>query len=180
MEPTAISSCFVHARCLPHLQYQICEGGREYRTKAERSFIKDICSLFDGFSLEPTNVGKLESLGLADLTEAIIQDGPTGEEMVRRWLHLESDPEVIAAQEEEIIADISQSFDLSASATASTMDMDITVESQPDISTSTEFTLSERTIKNLLLKYSQAAIASNISDPVLLALTKGIESHLLP
>lgn len=100
--------------------------------------------------------------------------------MFRRWLHLESDPEVIAAQEEEIIADINQSFDLSASATDSTMDMDTTVASQPDISTSTELTLSEQTIENMLLKYSQASIASNISVPVLLALTKGIKSHLLP
>ena len=35
------------------------------------------------------------------------------------------------------------------------------------------FTLSEATIKSMLLKYSSAAIASNINDPVLLALLRG-------
>jgi hypothetical protein len=40
------------------------------------------------------------------------------------------------------------------------------------------FTLSEDTIKNILLKYSNAAIESNKSDPVLLALSRGIRDHL--
>ncbi len=40
------------------------------------------------------------------------------------------------------------------------------------------FTLSEDTIKNILLKYSNVAIESNISDLVLLALSRGIRDHL--
>jgi hypothetical protein len=50
--------------------------------------------MFSDFSLDPNNLEKLESLiDLSELTEAIHKEGVlNGKEMVRRWLHLESDP----------------------------------------------------------------------------------------
>ena len=42
----------------------------------------------------------------------------------------------------------------------------------------TAFTLSEKAIKNMLFKYLNAAIDSNIQDPVLLALSRGMRDHL--
>lgn len=68
--------------------------GREYRTQVERKVVRDICAMFSDFSLDPNNLEKLESLiDLSELTEAIHKEGVlNGKEMVRRWLHLESDP----------------------------------------------------------------------------------------
>ncbi len=154
--------------------------GREYRTQAERRVVRDICTMFSEFSLDPNNLEKLESLGLSELTEVIQKEGVSnGEEMVRRWLHLESDPEVLAAQEEEIFNEVNETFDLSTlteqEAISMILEADIPPPSPPNPA---KFTLSEDTIKNMLLKYSNAAIESNISDPVLLALSRGIRDHL--
>lgn len=96
--------------------------------------------------------------------------------MVKRWLYLESDPEVIAAQEEETFNEINETFDLSTlneqDAIAMIMDVDIPPPSPPP--TAFTLSLSEETIKNML-KYSNAAISSTIQDPVLLALSRGIK-----
>jgi hypothetical protein len=51
---------------------------------------------------------------LAELTEVIPTEGfLNGQEMVTRWLHLESDPEGIVAQEEEATNKIHDTFDFS-------------------------------------------------------------------
>ncbi|EFX68993.1 hypothetical protein DAPPUDRAFT_114086 [Daphnia pulex] len=114
LDEKTISACFIHARCLPHLPTEISVDGREYRTQAERRVVRDICTMFSEFSLDQNNLEKLESLGLSELTEVIHKEGVSnGEEMVRRWLHLESDPEVLAAQEEEIFNEVNETFDLS-------------------------------------------------------------------
>jgi hypothetical protein len=55
------------------------------------------------------------------------------------------------------------------------MEVDIPPPSPPN---PVIFTISEDTIKNMLLKYSNATIESNKSDPVLLALSRGIRDHL--
>jgi hypothetical protein len=87
---------------------------------------------------------------LAELTEVIPTEGfLNGQEMVTRWLHLESDPEVIAAQEEESANEINEIFDLSTlsevEAVSMIMDVDIPLPSPPP-SNSELFTLSEATI----------------------------------
>ena len=51
------------------------------------------------------------------------------------------------------------------------MDVDIPPPSSSPPSNSELFTLSEATIKSMLLKYANASIASNINDPVLLAIS---------
>ena len=90
---------------------------------------------------------------------------------------MESDHEVIAAQEEESANEINEIFDLSTlsevEAVSIIMDVDIPPPSSSPPSNSELFTLSEATIKSMLLKYSNAVIASNINDPVLLALLRG-------
>ena len=56
------------------------------------------------------------------------------------------------------------------------MDVDIPV---PDISSPTsELTLSEETIKRILLKYACVAIRSGVKDPITLALSEEIRSQL--
>ena len=56
------------------------------------------------------------------------------------------------------------------------MDVDIPV---PDISSPTsELTLSEETIKRILLKYACVAIRCGVKDPITLAFSEGIRSHL--
>jgi len=70
--------------------------------------------MFYQFSLDTNNLEKLDSLGLIDLTEVIQKKGVfNGKQMVKRWLYLESDPEVIAAQEEETFNEINETLDLS-------------------------------------------------------------------
>ena len=137
--------------------------------------VREICTMFSQFSLDSQNLEKLDSLGLAELTEVIQTEGIlTGQEMVTRWLHLESDPEVIAAQEEEAANEINEIFDLSTlsevEAVSMIMNVDIPPPSPPP-SNSELLTLSEATIKSMLLKYANASIASNINDPVLLAIS---------
>ena len=136
--------------------------------------------MFSQFSLDSQNLEKLDSLGLAELTEVIQTEGIlNGQEMVTRWLHLESDPEVIAAQEEEAANEINEIFDLSTLSEVEAVSMILEVDIPPPSPPPSElFTLSEATIKSMLLKYSNAVIASNINDPVLLALLRGIKDHL--
>jgi hypothetical protein len=138
--------------------------------------------MFSQFSLDSQNLKKLDSLGLAELTEVIQTEGiSNGQEMVTRWLHLESDPEVIAAQKEESANEINEIFDLSTlsevEAVSMIMNVDIPPPSPPP-SNSELFTLSEATIKSMLLKYASAAIASNINESVLLVLLRGIKDHI--
>jgi hypothetical protein len=68
--------------------------------------------MFYQFTLDTNNLEKLDSLGLIDLTEVIQKKGVfNGKQMGKRWFYLESDPEVIAAQEEETF--INETFYLS-------------------------------------------------------------------
>ena len=68
--------------------------------------------MFYQFTLDTNNLEKLDSLGLIDLTEVIQKKGVfNGKQMGKRWFYLESDPEVIAAQEEETF--INETFCLS-------------------------------------------------------------------
>jgi hypothetical protein len=57
--------------------------------------------MFSQFTLDTYNLEKMDSLGLIDLTEVQKEGVLNGEKTVKRWLYLESDPEVIAAQEED-------------------------------------------------------------------------------
>ena len=68
--------------------------------------------MFYQFTLDTNNLEKLDLLGLIDLTEVIQKKGVfNGKQMGKRWFYLESDPEVIAAQEEETF--INETFYLS-------------------------------------------------------------------
>ncbi|KZS00130.1 Uncharacterized protein APZ42_003704 [Daphnia magna] len=187
LESTTISACFIHSRCLPHLPDEIGFGeARDYRTQLQRRTITDICDIFSNFSIEPCNLNKLESLGLGELTEIIHKEGASsGAGLIERWLHLEADPEVVAAQEVECFNEVSDNFDRSisneaeAEAEASSL---MNVEPPPSppnpVSVNSIANLSDETIKSMLLKYCVAAIEKNIEDPVLLGLAQGIRSHL--
>lgn len=131
-------------------------------------------------------MNKLESLGLGELTEIIHKEGASsGAGLIERWLHLEADPEVVAAQEVECFNEVSDNFDRSisneaeAEAEASSL---MNVEPPPSppnpVSVNSIANLSDETIKSMLLKYCVAAIEKNIEDPVLLGLAQGIRSHL--
>jgi hypothetical protein len=89
-------------------------------------------------------------------------------------------PEIIAAQEEETFNEINETFDLSTLNEQDAISIIMNVDIPPPFPPPMAFTLSlsEETIKNMLLKYSNAAISSNIQDPVLLALSRGIRDHL--
>ena len=180
LEENTISACFIHARCLPHLPSEINKDGQEYRKQAERLVVKDICNMFSHFTIDTNNLEKLDSLGLFDLTEVIQKEGVfNGEKMVKRWLYLESDPEVIAAQEEETFNEINETFYLSTLNEQDAISMILDVDVPPSSPPPSGFTLSEQTIKNMLFKYCNAAIDSNIQDPVLLALSRGMRDHFV-
>ncbi|KAI9559463.1 hypothetical protein GHT06_013453 [Daphnia sinensis] len=184
LEKNTISACFIHARCLPHLPDEVGSGeGRDYRTQLERRTVTDICGIFSKFSLEPSHLEKLESMGLAELTEVIHKEGAvSGAGIIEKWLNLEVDPEIIAAQEIEFFNELNDTLDLSSlneAEASSSLLMDIEPSpSSPPTPVNHIAHLSEETIKNMLLKYSLAAIEKNIEDPILLGLAHGIRSHL--
>ncbi len=85
LDEKTISACFIHARCLPHLPDEISVDGREYRSQAERRVVRDICTMFYQFSLDPNNLGKLDFLGLSELREVIHKKGVSnGEDIMKR------------------------------------------------------------------------------------------------
>nr|CAH0104180.1 unnamed protein product [Daphnia galeata] len=145
-----IVGCWLHSKCLPHLPSEL--GPSEDRQTIQRNAAREICEIFSNLSFD------------------------TFQE--------KTDPEIIAAGEIELINEISLQCDSSASeehlsvthVCTETMDVDIPV---PDISSPTsELTLSEETIKRILLKYACVAIRSGVKDPITLALSEGIRSHL--
>ncbi|EFX66236.1 hypothetical protein DAPPUDRAFT_116600 [Daphnia pulex] len=106
---------------------------------------EELQELAKKFTLDTNNLEKLDSFGIIDLTEFIQKEGVlNGEKMVKRWLYLQSDPEVIAAQEEETFNEINETFDLSTlneqDAISMIMDVDIPPPSPPP----TAFTLAFR------------------------------------
>ncbi len=177
-----IVGCWLHSKCLPHLPSEL--GPSEDRQTIQRNAAREICEIFSNLSFD-TSQESSQAVELANFSKDLQSvESHKADAMIQRWIHLETDPEIIAAGEIELINEISLQCDSSASeeplsvthVCTETMDVDIPV---PDISSPTsELTLSEETIKRILLKYACVAIRSGVKDPIILALSEGIRSHL--
>jgi hypothetical protein len=98
-----IESCWVHSKCLPHLTNEICaNGGLEYKKQIQRKVVQDICFLLTNMSI--SNRDKLVSI----IPE--IKNDRDGENVVSRWLDLESDPEILALEEIELFEAIEKNL----------------------------------------------------------------------
>lgn len=159
-----IVGCWLHAKCLPHLPSEL--GPSENAHLFNQKAVADISQI-------------LSSLTITQATE--LEFPEYSEAMLHQWIHLESDPEIIASEEIELMGDISRECDMSSSAEEDVSFSPLCpapMEIDTNVPNETELTLSEETIKCMLLKYASVAIRSAIKDPVLLALSEGIRSHL--
>ena len=90
---------------MPHLTNEICSnGGLEYKKQIQRKVVQDICFLLTNLSI--SNRDKLVSI----IPE--IKNDRDGENVVSRWLDLESNPEILALEEIELFEAIEKKLKL--------------------------------------------------------------------
>lgn len=121
----------------------------------------------------PRNQEHLESIGLTDVVE-ILEKSDEEElvNLVERWLDLEEDPEIIAAQDLHLAQSIDNEFDASAVDSSTCSQQQSMSESMSDSLPHAPMEVDEDpgvAAKEAFLKSALAIIEMNINDPVLLA-----------
>lgn len=180
LEPSAVASCWTRARCLPHTEtVAVSAENRDYKKRIEAETIENMCKLFSGLLCEAST---MEGLGLDDVVNARYGDAEQHIEdrtgILQRWINIEKDPEVMAADDIRVLEEIRAEFDNSALLSSSETDHEscsdtsllaIDDENMPS-DTQPAFNEDDALAQIVASSLKVHSIAGKLDDPVLLDL----------
>lgn len=180
-----IVRCWKRANCLPHSLEELVSSSNARKPTAphESAPARSVCDILSTISNMPRNQEHLESIGLTDVVEILKKsDEEELVNLVERWLDLEEDPEIIAAQDLHLAQSIDNEFDASAVDSSTCSQQQSMSESMSDSLPHAPMEVDEDlgvAAKEAFLKSALAIIEMNINDPVLLAAAQIVKNHCM-
>ena len=113
LDPLAVASCWARAKCLPFTEtVNISAENRSYKNKVETETLENMCKLFQ--TLHVCQASTLDGLGLDEIFNANPKEQSSAEDrtaILQRWVNIEEDPEIVAAEEIRVFEEICAEFD---------------------------------------------------------------------